>query len=249
MECLAGGGFCHAGQARRLTHARGVLPPRSRPLYPDNGPHLSDSSSVRGICGVSAGAYGVMTGFGLCANAISRPLAGRLSDKLGRRGFLIVGLTLLLLAYVTYAVTPRRAAFPVLSVASVLIGLGAGLFWPVLNAAVVEALPKQHRERPLGLVTATQSVSIAVGAAIGGTAAGLLGYRRAFLVAGAAWGAALVLAIYLGRRPAGVPTGRDAMPKGRLPVAAISPAAGFFLPKIALGAIVAFVPFYAHVGA
>jgi MFS family permease len=198
--------------------------------------------------GVGATAYGVVTGFGLSANAAGRPLAGRLSDRLGRKGFLVIGLVLLLIANVIYAITPRNGAFAVLAVAKILVGLGAGLFWPVLNATVVEALPKQQRERPLGLVTATQSGSIAVGAAIGGIVADLLGYRWTFIVAASFLGAALVLTIYLSRRRAAeAMPHRDPMPKGHLTTAAISPAIAFFLLNIAIGAIVTFLPLYAHV--
>lgn len=197
--------------------------------------------------GVSAGEYGLVTALGLGANAISRPLSGRLSDRSGRRGFLVIGLALLILAQVVYAVTPHAHAIVVLGIASVLVGLGAGIFWPVLNATVVEALPKRQRERPLGLVTATQSVSVAVGAAIGGTIGTLFGYRWTFVLAAIVLGAALLLASYLGRRQSPAPPRAYTMPKGRLTMTVLGPASSFFLLSAAISATVTFLPLYAHV--
>ena len=143
--------------------------------------------------GVSPLLIGVITSLGVAANAVTRPLSGRLADRHGRWRFLLGGLGLLATATALYAVTPRTGAAAVLAAATVLVGVGAASFWPSLKASLVEHY-LADRERALGYISGTQGVCTAIGASVGGSIAGALGYRWAY-----AAGAAALLAAVAGR--------------------------------------------------
>jgi MFS family permease len=146
--------------------------------------------------GVSPILIGIITALGVGANALTRPLSGRLADRYGRHRFLAGGLALLTAATALYAVTPATGAAAVLAVASMLVGVGAATFWPALKASVVEHY-LDDRQRALGHIQGTQGVCTAIGATVGGVVAGTFGYRWAY-IAGAA---ALLAAVFVLARP------------------------------------------------
>lgn len=147
--------------------------------------------------GVSPVLIGVITSLGVAANAVTRPLSGRLADRYGRWRFLLGGLALLAIATGLYASTPRTGAAVVLALATVLVGVGAASFWPSLKASLVEHY-LTNRERALGYISGTQGVCTAIGATVGGSIAGALGYRWAY----AAGATALLTAVFVLARPA-----------------------------------------------
>ena len=116
-------------------------------------------------------------------NAVGLTVSGRLSDRLGRRPFIISGLVVSGLAT---AVTGFSTNLPVLVVLSVIAGLGSGALNPAQQASLADVV---GRERNGGPALAAFQMSADTGAIIGPIVAGLLvdigSYSLAFGVTGA----------------------------------------------------------------
>jgi MFS family permease len=205
--------------------------------------------------GVGVVLIGVLNSVGVAANAVVRPLSGRLADRYGRITFIRGGLLFLVAGNVAYAVAPPHLAGIVLAAGSTAIGIGAAAFWPSLKATLVEHY-LDRRERALGYITTTQGICTALGAAIGGVAATGLGYRWSFALGATSL---LAAAIVIGRpprrsarreapvAPAETEAEAETAPaRRRIPVPVIVIVAATALMNIALGAILTFLSLYAN---
>lgn len=116
-------------------------------------------------------------------NAVGLTVAGRLSDRVGRKPFIVAGL---LVSGVATAVTGLSANLPTLVVLSVVAGLGSGTLNPAQQASLADVV---GRERNGGPALAAFQMSADTGAIIGPVVAGLLvdvgSYALAFGVTGA----------------------------------------------------------------
>jgi len=116
------------------------------------------------------------------ANAVGMNIAGRLSDRLGRRPFIIGGLAV---AGVATIATGLAASFPVLVVFSVVAGIGSGALNPAQQASMADVV---GRDRNGGPALAAFQMSADAGAIIGPIVAGALvdsgSYALAFGVTG-----------------------------------------------------------------
>lgn len=116
------------------------------------------------------------------ANAIGMNIAGRLSDRLGRRPFILGGLAV---AGVATIATGLATSFPVLVVFSVVAGIGSGALNPAQQASMADVV---GRDRNGGPALAAFQMSADAGAIIGPIVAGALvdsgSYALAFGVTG-----------------------------------------------------------------
>ena len=116
-------------------------------------------------------------------NAVGLTVAGRLSDRVGRKPFIVTGL---LVSGLATAVTGFSTNLPTLVVLSVVAGLGSGTLNPAQQASLADVV---GRERNGGPALAAFQMSADTGAIIGPLVAGLLvdvgSYTLAFAVTGA----------------------------------------------------------------
>ncbi len=116
-------------------------------------------------------------------NAVGLTVAGRYSDRVGRKPFIVSGLVV---SGVATAVTGFADDLPTLVVLSVVAGLGAGTLNPAQQAALADVV---GRERNGGPALAAFQMSADSGAILGPIVAGLLidngSYPLAFGVTGA----------------------------------------------------------------
>lgn len=116
-------------------------------------------------------------------NAVGLTVAGRLSDRIGRKPFIVSGLVVSGLAT---AVTGFSTNLPTLVILSVVAGLGSGALNPAQQASLADVV---GRERNGGPALAAFQMSADTGAIIGPIVAGLLvdigSYSLAFGVTGA----------------------------------------------------------------
>lgn len=136
-------------------------------------------------------------------NAITLVSAGRLTDRVGRRLPIIIGLAVSAAATAVLGLLPTM---PLFLAASLIAGLGSGLLNPPLNAAVADVVGAGRRG---GTVLAGFQMASDIGAILGPLVAGAVaqwfGYGAAFGLTGLV--AALALALWL-RAPETLP-GRD----------------------------------------
>ncbi len=115
-------------------------------------------------------------------NAVGLTVAGRMSDRIGRKPFIISGLVVSGLAT---AVTGFSTNLPTLVVLSVIAGLGSGALNPAQQASLADVI---GRERNGGPALAAFQMSMDTGAIIGPIVAGVLvdfgSYSLAFGVTG-----------------------------------------------------------------
>jgi MFS family permease len=141
-------------------------------------------------------AHGVVAGLLVATDSLFSfllaPLWGRLSDRVGRRPVILVGLAASAASYALFGAAPSLA---VLFLSRVLSG-GLGATVTVAQAFLADVTPLDRRSQAMGLVGAAFGVAFTIGPIIGGIAAkvsqGAPGY-----VAAAICGANLLLALVL----------------------------------------------------
>lgn len=121
-------------------------------------------------------------------NAAGLVLAGRQSDRVGRRPFIIAGLVV---SGIATAVTGFAHDLPVLVVVSVIAGIGAGALNPAQQASLADVV---GRERNGGPALAAFQMSSDLGSIIGPIVAGLLVDRGSYALAFGVTGAITLLA-------------------------------------------------------
>ena len=133
-------------------------------------------------------------------NAITLLSAGRLTDRVGRRLPILIGLAV---SAAATAVLGLASTMPLFLALSLVAGLGSGLLNPPLNAAVADVVGAERRG---GAVLAGFQMASDIGAILGPLVAGAVaqwfGYGAAFGVTGLV--AALALALWL-RAPETLP--------------------------------------------
>lgn len=131
--------------------------------------------------GVTVGTAGLLvTAYGIPGIVVGI-LAGPLSDRYGRKAFLVGGGAVMSLLTLLGAATP---AFAHLLLTRVGAGVGAAVLFPNLTAAVADEFPYQQRGRAMGFVIAMNSMAPIVGVPLAGLIAGLTSWRFSFVTVG-----------------------------------------------------------------
>jgi MFS family permease len=186
--------------------------------------------------------------FMLMATLVAIPV-GRVSDRLGRRVVLAVGVGIGLLVSAALPFAQRIGALMALYAVA---GVGVAAFTPVMMAYIGDIASPGMMGRAYGWLTTAQYAGMAVGPAVGGMIVGHGGFSRAFL--GSAAVLAVALAVIVGGLPA--PADQQALSTdGRIGAALISLIgnprvvgcwAAVFTTTFAWGASLSFFPLYAQ---
>lgn len=124
------------------------------PLLPFYAEHFGASALVVGLLSTSFSA----------AQFLFAPLWGRLSDRIGRRPVILIGL---IGSAVSYALFALATSLPLLFVARTLAGI-AGANIPTAQAFIADVTPPDKRARGMGLIGAAFGLGFIFGPAIGG---------------------------------------------------------------------------------
>jgi EmrB/QacA subfamily drug resistance transporter len=125
-----------------------------------------------------ASAGWLVTGY-LIAMAALQPVAGKLGDRLGRRGMILGGVAAFGAASLGAATASGLSALVVFRVLQAAAGAVA---FPNGAALIREVVPPDRRARRFGLVGAAMALAAAAGPPIGGWLVGIAGWRAIFLV-------------------------------------------------------------------
>lgn len=112
-----------------------------------------------------------------------QPFFGGLSDRFGRKPFMIAGLAcygLVAILY-TFATTLPQVFF-----VRLIHGLAAGMIWPALSAFVIDLSPVEKRGETIGILSAVEMLGFAIGPFLGGLLYSIGGMQWPF------WGCALL---------------------------------------------------------
>ncbi|MBY7145865.1 MFS transporter, partial [Levilactobacillus brevis] len=115
------------------------------------------------------------------AQFVASPLIGRLSDKIGRKPVLTVGLLLYMVSEVLFALTNYLWVF---DISRLIGGLSAAMVVPTAMALASDITTKRQRAKVIGWLSAAFSGGLILGPGIGGILAGI-SYKTPFWVAGA----------------------------------------------------------------
>jgi DHA2 family methylenomycin A resistance protein-like MFS transporter len=118
---------------------------------------------VRGDSPALAGLHiaAVTASFGVTSVA-----AGRLAGRYGTRAPILVGLALLTISAWWAAALPAAAPFLLLAPGLSLMGIGAGLVAPAMNAAILASVPPALSGIGAGVLNASRQVGTALGVAV-----------------------------------------------------------------------------------
>lgn len=130
---------------------------------------------------LSAFDMGIMTSLFAFAQFITSPIIGRISDRVGRKPILAIGLALYAVSEVLFALTNYLAMF---DISRVIGGISAAMVTPTGMALAADITTKRQRAKVIGWLSAAFSGGLILGPGIGGILAGI-NYKAPFWIAGA----------------------------------------------------------------
>lgn len=143
-----------------------------------------------GPLGGDQAAVGIVIGAFAVASLLARPFAGRLADRRGRKGTLIAGAVITVVAALGHLIAFN---VPVLIVMRLLLGLGEALFFVAAIAAATDLAPEDRRGEAISLFSLSLYLGIAIGPVIGEAVHAAFGFAAVWLVAAGISLAAVVL--------------------------------------------------------
>ncbi len=150
--------------------------------YVDRQMVYSMFPALRAELGIGAERLGLIGSVFLWVYTLSMPIAGRLADR-GRREWLILAsLVLWSAATLGGGLSQSEGAFIGWRAA---MGVTEALYFPAALALIASYYPMETRSRALGIHQSAQFIGVMVGGWYGGWCADHVGWRQAFVVAGA----------------------------------------------------------------
>jgi MFS family permease len=141
---------------------------------------------------------GLIIGILALTSLAARPFLGIWMDRTGRRGFLLAGAGIYVLASLGYWAI---RSVPGLLLWRVFHGIGLATFSTAAASLAADLAPPGRRGTTMGVFGLAQAAALTVGPGIGRTALATLGYPGLFLAAAATAFAALVCALVLPASP------------------------------------------------
>lgn len=121
----------------------------------------------------------VMSTYGI-AMTLGEFSLSRLSDRLGRKPVILVGLMLFMAQFVGLAFFQN---YILIAISFVIAGLGNALFDPALSASMLDIAPAEHQARILGIKSTAASLGSILGPALVVLFTSFLEARGIFLIA------------------------------------------------------------------
>jgi MFS family permease len=140
--------------------------------------------------GASGFLLGLMTASFSLASAASQPFIGALSDKRGRKPFIVIGLLVYGLAGLAYVFAGDVWA---LMGVRAFQGVGAAMIFPIAMAYIGDRTPEQYEGRYMGMYNVAVFAGIGAGPIIGGFFKDTLGMAAGFYAMAAASLLAMVM--------------------------------------------------------
>jgi len=150
------------------------------------------------IYAVDLGATGITLGLMIAAFSISQgilqPVVGSLSDRRGRKRFLVIGLAVYAAVGVTYTLA---ASVEHLILIRILHGIGAAMIMPIVMAYIGDLAPQGQEGKYMGMLNIAIFAGIGLGPVFGGIFRDTIGINSAFYAMSALTAASLGLVLIL----------------------------------------------------
>ena len=196
------------------------------------------------------GASGMGLGLIYSAFSVSRaifmPVTGKLSDRKGRKQFIVLGLTIYSLASIGYIWAGSTSELVWIRL---LHGVGSAMIVPIATAAIGDAAPEGREGTMLGSFNVALFLGFGTGPLLGGVVMDILGIEEVFLLMGGLSGFSLLLILFLLPEPKGKRHRRERIPS---PFSSMWKADAFkgllifrFSNAVVRGSTVAFLPVFA----
>ncbi len=131
--------------------------------------------------GLSTGAIGLLFGAMGLASIAAKPLWGRVSDRGGRRGLIVLGQ---LICAAVMVLLPRSHDFVPLLVLALLFGFGEAVIGSSTSALVADLCRERNYGSAMGVFGTVMDIGHAAGPAVAGLLIGVWGYSGAFVAIG-----------------------------------------------------------------
>jgi len=141
--------------------------------------------------GLGVGRIGVLAALYPAVWGLGQLVTGALSDRWGRKPFIVGGM---LLQAAALALVAAADTFPVWATAAVILGAGTAMVYPTLLAAIGDVAHPAWRARSVGIYRLWRDGGFAVGALLAGVLADAYGIRTAVWVVAGLTAASGVLA-------------------------------------------------------
>lgn len=196
---------------------------------------------VAGSLGAGDVAVGVAVGaFNLTA-LVLRPWAGRLADRRGRVGLMVVGAAIYGLSVAAYGLADDVA---VLVALRLLTGVGEAFFFVATLTAMSDLAPAERRGEAMSLFSLSLYAGLAIGPPVGEAIAGALGFTAVWMLAAGAAVAGIVLAIRVGDTRTDVKVPAGGTRQRLIPATAVVPGLLMLAAIWGMAVYLAFVPLY-----
>jgi len=123
--------------------------------------------------------------------------SGALSDKIGRQGLTVAGLSLGIVALV---LMPSITAFPLLIAVMAVYGVAYGIIFPSISAMVADQTVPEERGMATGIFHALLTAGVAIGAPVMGWVGSVVGVQLGMILSAGIMVLALVVALTALRR-------------------------------------------------
>jgi MFS family permease len=145
--------------------------------------------------GASKADLGFLTGASLITFVAAQPLAARMTERIGFRPTVVIGLVI---SGLLTLVTPLAVTFPVLAALQIVIGIGRGLLNVSMMSLAILSVDQRERATAMGVYQAIYSIGMFVGPLVGGVMGEHAGLGIVFVTTGLfSLGAAVVAQLYL----------------------------------------------------
>jgi MFS family permease len=154
--------------------------------------------------GLNEAEIALVLGVQLAVAMVAKPVAGRVSDRSGRKPVIIVGL---LLCAAALPLVFRCESFAAFAAVAPLLGIGVGAVTPVTNALIADLAATRRLGAAMGVFGTVFDFGEAAGPIVAGFLIGGLGYAATFDVIAAATVAATAVLMLVVRDPSAVQRG------------------------------------------
>jgi len=127
--------------------------------------------------GLQAYQIGIMLGVQLVSLLLAKPLMGSVSDRIGRKPVIILGL---LLCAISILLIPFTVDFIILCALSMVFGIGVAVTTSSTSALVSDVARKEHGGSAIGVLSSIMDVGNSAGPLVCGILIGLYAYQWSF---------------------------------------------------------------------